>query len=78
MSIQPQQPAAPRTTRDTDAQLQLIRRYAKLLRESASAARGVSTRPGQRPASRFSSSASKSAVGEAPTSHEPSKELCHG
>jgi hypothetical protein len=34
-----QQPASPsRVTRDGDAQLQLVRRYSKLLRESAAAA----------------------------------------
>jgi hypothetical protein len=38
-----QQPANPaRVTRDGDAQLQLVRRYSKLLRESAAAARSGS------------------------------------
>ena len=63
MLIQPQRPVAPpRTTHHSEAQLQLIRRYSKLLRESASAARTISTQPGQRHASRRSSSASSSAV----------------
>ncbi len=56
MLSQHQHPAVPeRATRHGDAQLQLVRRYAKLLRESASAARAISTQPAQGVTSRRSS-----------------------
>jgi hypothetical protein len=59
-----QQPAAPlRPTRDGDAQLQLVRRYSKLLRESAAVARSGSAQARRNAGPRRTSVSSDAAGG---------------